>query len=60
MKMQIAAIAGDDSSRFLAAMLQSVKSEIRQLRSFFVAEDPEHATFVVEMVVSESELLRHS
>jgi hypothetical protein len=60
MKMQVAAIAGDDSSRFLAAMLQCVEAEIRELRGFFVAEDTEHTTFVVEVIVSESELLRHN
>src|SRR3984957_4044919 len=59
MKMQVAAIAGNDSGRFLAAMLQRVKAEIRELRGFFVAEDAEHTTFVVEVVVSKSELMRH-
>ena len=59
-KMQIGAVAGDDSGGFLATMLERVEAEIRELRGFFVAEDAEHTTFVVKVVVSESELLRHS
>ena len=60
MQVQIAAIARDDSGGFLPAMLQRVQAEIGELRRFFVSEDAEHTTFVMETVVSESELLRHS
>src|ERR1700675_3050059 len=59
MKMQVGAIAGDDSGGFLPAMLQRVEAEIRQLRGFFVSEDAEDTTLVVEVIVSESEFLRH-
>src|ERR1700676_2396147 len=40
-------------------MLQRVQTEISELRGFLVSEDTEDSTFVVEAVVSESELLRH-
>src|SRR6266853_1156676 len=53
------AVAGDDSSRFLTAMLQRVQAEVGQLRRLFMAEDAEHTTFVVKMVVGVCELLRH-
>ena len=59
MKMQIASIAGNYSGGFLPAMLQRVKAKIRQFRGFFVSEDAEHTTLVVEVIVSESEFLRH-
>ena len=59
MQMQIDSVAGDNAGGFLPAMLQSIKSQVGQLRGFFVAEDPEHATFVVKVVVGVCELLRH-
>ena len=57
-QMQVAAIARNNPGGFLPAMLQRVQAEIRELRRFLVPENPEHTTFVVETVVSESELLR--
>src|SRR5882757_9953852 len=59
MQMQLAAIAGDDSSRFLAAMLQRIQAKIGQLRGLFMSEHAEYPTFVVKMVVGVSELLHH-
>src|SRR6266403_495732 len=59
MQMQLRAIAGDDSSRFLAAMLQRVQAKIGQLGSLFMSEHAEYTTFVVKMVVGVSELLHH-
>src|SRR6266850_3800882 len=58
-QMQLRAIAGDDSSRFLAAMLQCVQAKIGQLRGLFMSEHAEYTTFVVKMVVGVSELLHH-
>src|SRR5579863_1841110 len=40
-------------------MLERVKSKIRKIGGFGMAEDPEHTTLVVEMIVSESKLVRH-
>src|SRR5882757_6729970 len=59
MQMQLRAIAGDDSSRFLATMLQRVQAKIGQLRRLFMSEHAEHTTFVMKMVVGVSELLHH-
>src|SRR5262245_9440916 len=39
-----------DSGALLAAVLQRVESEIRHVRGFGVAKDPEDAAFVVELV----------
>ncbi len=58
-EVQFAAIAGDDSSRFLAAMLQRVQAKVGQLRRLFMAEYAEHTTFVVKTVVCVSEFWRH-
>src|ERR1700679_738938 len=51
MDIQIRAVAGCDSGRFLASMLESVKAEICQLRRFGMAEDAKHAAVVVEVIV---------
>src|SRR5207247_7959050 len=49
--MQIGAVARNDARRFLAAMLQRVKTEISELGCFRMAEHAEDATFVVEVIV---------
>src|SRR6266850_1179963 len=59
MQVQFGSIAGNDSSRFLAAMLQCVQAKIGQLRGLFMSEHAEYTTFVVKMVVGVSELLHH-
>ncbi len=55
----MATVARDDACGFLAAMLQRVEAEIRQVRRLRVAENAEDTTLVVEMIVGEGELLRH-
>src|SRR6266850_358334 len=40
-------------------MLEGVKTEIRKVRGFGVAEDTEYTTLVVEVIVGEGELLIH-
>jgi hypothetical protein len=57
--MQFAAIAGDDPSRLLPAMLQRVQAEVGQLRRLFMAEYAEDTTFVMKTVVGVCELWRH-
>src|SRR5260370_25308350 len=57
-EVQFAAIAGDDSSRFLAAMLQRVQAKVGQLRRLVMADYAEHTTFFVKTVVCVSELCR--
>jgi hypothetical protein len=51
MQAQVPAVARGDSSRFLAAMLQSVQAEIGQLGRFRMAEHAEHSTVIVEVIV---------
>jgi hypothetical protein len=48
--MQIFAVRRDDAARFLPAMLQSEKPELRQSRGFGVSVDPENAAFLVKFV----------
>jgi len=51
MELEFRAVARDDAGGFLAAMLQSVEAEVGEIRGFGMAEDAEHATVVVEMIV---------
>ena len=53
MQVQFVAVAGNDAGGFLAAMLQRVEAEIGEVGGFGVAEDAEHTTLVVEMIVGE-------
>jgi hypothetical protein len=59
MEIEIGAIARNDASRFLAAMLERVETEIGEIGGFGMAEDAKDAAFVVEVIVSEGEFLRH-
>jgi hypothetical protein len=59
MQVQFRAVARNDSSRFLPAMLQRIQAQIRQLRGLFMPKHAEHTTFVVKTVVGVSELLGH-
>src|SRR5579862_5383754 len=47
------AIRGGNSSRFLAAMLQRIKSQIGHLCSLGMAKNPENSAMIVEMIVFE-------
>src|SRR6266576_2446693 len=58
-QMQVRAVAGDDASGFLAAMLKRVKTEIDEVRGFGVAEDAEYTTLVVKMIIGEGRFLTH-
>ena len=53
------AIRGNDSRRFLPAMLQRVQTQIHQLRGLFVAVHSDHAAIIVEVIVGVCEFLRH-
>ena len=53
MGVELLAVIGDDAGRLLAAMLQRVQAERRQRRRLGMAEDAEHAAFLVQMVVVE-------
>src|SRR4029077_10354480 len=59
MEKEIGTVARNDSGGFLAAMLQRVEAEIGEVRGFRMAEDAEHTTLVVEMIVGEGELVCH-
>jgi|SRR5258706_15640547 len=50
MRVELAAVVGDDASRFLAAMLQGMQTERRQRGGVRMAIDPEYAAFFVEMI----------
>ena len=47
------AIGGGDSGGFLSPMLERVKSEVGEFSCLRVAEDAEHATMIVEVIVIE-------
>jgi hypothetical protein len=49
--VDIRAIGGSDAGGFLSAMLQRVEAEIGHLRSFGMAEYPEDAAMIVEVIV---------
>src|SRR5438309_3697335 len=57
--VQLLAVTGNDARRFLAAMLQRVKTEIGEVRGFGVTEDAEDTTLVVKMIVGKCEFLAH-
>ncbi len=50
--MELGAVIGNDTRRFLAAMLQRMQAERDDSRSVLPAENTEHAAFVMEMIVS--------
>src|SRR5436190_1667675 len=50
MRVEFVAVAGDNASRFLAAMLERVEAEIDELCRFGVAEDSYDAAMVVEPI----------
>src|SRR5277367_5588297 len=54
------AISGSDPRRFLPAMLQRIKPQVRHLRRFRVPKDPEHAAMVVKMIVAELNNFAHA
>jgi hypothetical protein len=53
MRMKLLAVKGDDSCRFLPAMLQGVKAEGDEGGGVRVPEDAEYAALFAEMVVVE-------
>ena len=46
------AVGGRDAGAFLAAVLQGVKAEVRQIGSFGVPEDAEDPALVLELIVA--------
>ena len=48
--VQFLAVARHNAARFLPAMLQSEKSELRQCRRFRMSEDAENAAFFVKFI----------
>jgi hypothetical protein len=48
---ELRAVEGDDTGRFLAAMLQRVQAECRQRRRIVMAEHAKNTAFLVEFVV---------
>ena len=44
------AVGGDDSTAFLAAMLQRVESEVGEMRGLFITMDSENAAFIMEAI----------
>src|SRR6476660_600147 len=50
MQVEMIAVPGDDAGRFLSAVLQRIKSEIRQIGRFLVAVDAEDGTLVVKLI----------
>src|SRR5256885_4387658 len=57
--VEFVAVAGDNAGGFLAAMLESVETEIDELRRFGMAEDSDDAAVVVEAVILICKFLRH-
>src|SRR5713101_1898083 len=57
---QFASVTRNDSRRFLAAMLQRVKAQIRELGGFGMAVDAAHAAMVVKTVVFDLNYAAHS
>jgi len=50
-RIKLRAVEADDTRRFLPPVLQRVQTQRRMRRRFGVAENAEHAAFVVKMVV---------
>ena len=48
---ELALVEGDDAGRFLAAMLQGVQAQHRQGAGIGMAENAEHAAFLMQRVV---------
>ena len=48
--IELFAVIRDNAGSFLSAMLQRVKTEIGEVRGFFMAVNTEHGTFVVELI----------
>jgi hypothetical protein len=59
MGVELLAIIGDDSSRFLAAMLQGVQPERGQRSGVGMSEDPENTAFFMRMVIIEGLCCQH-
>ena len=53
--VNVRAVGGSDAGGFLPAMLQRVKTEIGELRRFWVAKNAEHAAMIVKVIVAECE-----
>src|SRR4029077_11128008 len=51
MEKEIGTVTRNDAGGFLASMLERVEAEIGEVRGFRMAEDAEHTTLVVEMIV---------
>ncbi len=51
--VELLAVEGDDAGRFLAAMLESMQAERRQRRGIGMAENAEHAAFLVQRIAVE-------
>jgi hypothetical protein len=49
--MEVLAVVGDDAGRFLSAMLQGVEAERGQRRGVWMAENAEHAAFLMQAVL---------
>ena len=53
--VELRAVKGDDARRFLAAMLEGMQAERDDRRRVLMAEDAEHAAFVVEISSASAE-----
>ena len=53
MGVELLAVIGDDAGRLLAAMLQGMQAERGQRRGLGMAENAEHAAFLMQVVVIE-------
>jgi hypothetical protein len=51
--VEMMAVEADNAGGFLAAMLESVEAEGRERRSVGMAENAEHATFLMQAVLFE-------
>src|SRR6476646_6826240 len=51
LEIKFATVAGNDAGRFLAAVRESGRAEIGELRGFVVAGYAEYATVIVEVIV---------
>src|SRR3974390_1514264 len=51
MGVELLAVIGNDAGRFLAAMLEGVEAERGEGRGFGMAENAEHAAFLMRMIV---------
>src|SRR5271154_4639655 len=58
--VHLRAIGRSYPRRFLPAMLQRIKPQVRHLRRFRVPKDPEHAAMVVKMIVAELNNFAHA